>query len=102
MADPRKIENAIKRVRNQKAFIQELLIDALGWDIDERAEDVEDISFEWSAEELRTEGLDKHIVDGTIRQIGPDPKMCHAAVALCRCDVTGCGWGGWTSVLPFN
>ena len=71
MADPRKIENAIKRVRNQKAFIQELLIDALGWDIDERAEDVEDISFEWSAEELRAEGLDKHIVNGTIRQIRP-------------------------------
>ncbi len=71
MADPRKIEQAVKRVRNQKAFIQDLLIDALGWDIDERAEDVEDISFEWSAEELRADGLDKHIVDGTIRQIRP-------------------------------
>lgn len=71
MADPKKIENAIRRVRNQKSFIQELLIDALGWDIDQRAEDVEDITFEWSAEELRANDLDKHIVDGTIRQIRP-------------------------------
>jgi len=71
MADPRRIEQAVKRVRNQKAFIQDLLIDALGWDIEERAEDVEEISFEWSAEELRADGLDKHIVDGTIRQIRP-------------------------------
>jgi hypothetical protein len=71
MADPKKIENAIRRVRNQKSFIQELLIDALGWNIDERAEDVEDITFEWSAEELRANDLDKHLVDGTIRQIRP-------------------------------
>jgi hypothetical protein len=71
MADPKKIENAIRRVRNQKSFIQELLIDALGWNIDERAEDVEDITFEWSAEELRANDLDRHIVDGTIRQIRP-------------------------------
>jgi type I restriction-modification system DNA methylase subunit len=71
MADPKKIENAIRRVHNQKSFIQELLIDALGWDIDQRAEDVEEISFEWSAEELRANELDKHLVDGTIRQIRP-------------------------------
>ena len=37
MANPKKIENAIRRVRNQKSFIQELLIDTLGWNIDERA-----------------------------------------------------------------
>jgi len=30
MADPKKIQNAIRRVRNQKSFIRELLIDALG------------------------------------------------------------------------
>ena len=35
MADPKKIENAVKRVRDQKSFIQNLLIDALGWEIDE-------------------------------------------------------------------
>jgi hypothetical protein len=69
MADPKKIENAIRRVRNQRSFIQELLIDALGWSIDEHAEDVEDITFEWSAEELRANDLDEHVVDGTIRQI---------------------------------
>ena len=71
MADPKKIESAIRRVRDQASFIQDLLIDALGWDIDEHAEDVEEISFEWSAEELRADALDKHLVDGTIRQIRP-------------------------------
>jgi hypothetical protein len=45
MADPGKIEQAVKNIRNQKAFIHELLIDALGWDLDNRAEDVEEISF---------------------------------------------------------
>ncbi len=44
MADPKKIENGIQRVRNQKAFIQELLIDAPGWDINQRAEDVEKVA----------------------------------------------------------
>lgn len=71
MADVQKIESAVRRVRNQASFIQDLLIDALGWEIDERAEDIEEISFEWSAEELRADGLEKHLVDGTIRQIRP-------------------------------
>ena len=73
MVDPRRIESAIRRVHDQASFVQELLIDALGWPIDEHAEDIEDISFEWSAEELRAEGLDQHIVDGMIRQIQPFP-----------------------------
>ena len=34
-------------------------------------QEVEDITFEWSAEELRANDLDKHVVDGTIRQIRP-------------------------------
>ncbi len=71
MADPARIESAVKCARDQRAFIQDLLIDALGWDIDEQAEDIEEISFEWSADELRAEGLAKHLVDGTIRQIRP-------------------------------
>jgi len=71
MADAKKIENAIRRAHDQKSFLQELLIRALGWEIDERAEDVEDFAFEWSAEDLRANDLDKHIVDGAIRQIRP-------------------------------
>ncbi len=69
MADAKKIESAIRRVRNQKAFIEDLLIDALGWDIDQQAAGVEKIGCERSAAELRAEGLEEHLVEGTIRQI---------------------------------
>jgi hypothetical protein len=44
MADRKKIENAIRRVRKQKSFIQELLGDALRWDIDQRGAFVEHVS----------------------------------------------------------
>lgn len=71
MADIKKIEKAIHKVDSQSAFIQELLIDALGWEIDEGTVDIEDISFEWSSEELRADGLDAHLADGIIRQIRP-------------------------------
>lgn len=65
------IETAIRETRDQKTFIQRLLIDALEWEIDERATDIEDISFDWSTTDLRAEGLDKKIADGTIRQLRP-------------------------------
>lgn len=65
------IEQAIRDTRDQQGFIQRLLIDALGWQLDERAKDIEDISFDWSASDLRAEGLDQKIADGTIRQLRP-------------------------------
>lgn len=65
------IEKAIADTRDQESFIQRLLIDALGWEIDEAATEIEDISFDWSASDLRAEGLEKKIADGTIRQLRP-------------------------------
>jgi hypothetical protein len=65
------IEKAIAATRDQESFIQRLLIDALGWEIDQAATDIEDISFDWSASDLRAEGLDQKIADGTIRQLRP-------------------------------
>jgi len=65
------IENAIAETRDPKTFIQRLLIDALQWELDERATDIEDISFDWSTTDLRAEGLDEKIADGTIRQLRP-------------------------------
>jgi hypothetical protein len=59
------IEHAIRQTRDQETFIQRLLIDALGWEIDQRATDIEDISFDWSASDLRAEGLEEKIADGT-------------------------------------
>ena len=98
MADPQEIETAIRRARNQEAFIQDLLIDALGWDIDPRADDVEEIGFEWSVAELRAAGLEKCLIDGTIRQIRPlmgNPwgifllEFRNPDVFLARCGMTG-------------
>ena len=69
MADPYKIETAVSRIYDQTSFIQELLIDALGWPIDEHTREIEEITYKWSAEELRAEGLEKKFVDGVARQI---------------------------------
>jgi len=71
MSDPRKLEAAIRRVRDQQSFIQELLVASLGWPLDEAAAQVEDIAFDWSAADLRAKGLDRHMAEGTIRQLQP-------------------------------
>lgn len=69
MIEPRKIEAALGRIKDQKSFLQELLADTLGWPVIEGAGTVEEVSFEWSAEELRASGLDKHLVDSRIWQL---------------------------------
>ena len=68
---PHKIEDALQDVRDQSSFIQRLLIDALGWPIDETAAEVNDIAYYWTKEELRAGGLDERLVDGRIWQIQP-------------------------------
>ena len=71
MIDAATIERAIQRVNDQQSFLQELLVNTLGWPVNETAEAVEDIAFQWTEEELRTEGLDKNIAHGTIHQLRP-------------------------------
>ncbi|HNR30008.1 MAG TPA: TaqI-like C-terminal specificity domain-containing protein [Candidatus Hydrogenedentes bacterium] len=71
MPDPRRIENALRQVRDPQSFIQHLLIDALGWPVEKSAVEVEDIGYAWTAGELRAEGFEKKLVDGAIHQIGP-------------------------------
>ena len=73
MLDPKILEEAIPFIKDQASFIQKLLIDSLGWPINEAAENIEDITFEWTADELRAEGLDKDLIDGSILQIRPFP-----------------------------
>ncbi len=68
---PHQIEHALHAVRDQSSFVQRLLIDALGWPIDESAEEVNDIAYYWSQDELRASGLEKNLVDGQIWQIQP-------------------------------
>ena len=69
MIDPAKIESALKRVKDQTTFVQSLLIDALGWPIDEAAQEIGDIAYEWTEDELRAAGLNEKIVGGKAYQI---------------------------------
>ena len=69
MIAPRKIEEALGRVTDQESFLQTLLAETLGWPLREKAKEVKDASFEWTAEELRASDLDKHIVDSRILQL---------------------------------
>ncbi len=68
---PHRIEHALRDVRDQASFVQRLLIDALGWPIDESAAEVNDIAYYWSQDDLRASGLEKNLVDGQIWQIQP-------------------------------
>lgn len=69
MIDPAQIESALQRVNDQTSFVQELLIDALGWPIDEAAQEIGDIAYEWTEDELRAAGLNEKIVGGKAYQI---------------------------------
>ena len=69
MAKAAEIEQAIARVHDESSFVQELLAGALDWPIEGSASTVEDIAYEWSADELNAEGLDARVVDGVVKQI---------------------------------
>ena len=69
MPTPQQIEQAITRVRDEKSFIRELLQGALNWPVPEAVTTLEDISYDWSKEELRAKGLDAKLVAGTVKQI---------------------------------
>jgi len=77
VVDPHRIQQAIADVRDQASFIQRLLIDTLGWPVDQHAQCVDDIAYEWTAGELRADDLDRHVVDNRICQLQPpaDPPM---------------------------
>ena len=69
MIDPRRIEDALGQVHDQESFLQTLLAETLGWPLRETAKEIEDASFEWTAEELRASDLDEHVVDSHIWQL---------------------------------
>lgn len=71
MAIQEEIQRAIQNVSDQRSFIQELLGDTLGWPVDRGVEQIEDISFAWTTQELDQDGLDRKIVNGEIWQIQP-------------------------------
>lgn len=69
MASATQLQTALAATRDQRSFIQKLLIDALCWEIPEDAEEVGEISYGWSQEDLRASELDKHLVDGSVWQL---------------------------------
>ena len=74
MTTPQRIEDAVKLVRDQGSFIQQLLVNALEWPVIEEAKQVEDISFGWTTQELHAEGLSERLVAGQIWQLQPFQK----------------------------
>lgn len=69
MVDPRIVERAVRRVTDQATFVQELLVEALGWPIAGSVHAISDVAYEWSDEELRLSGLSANLVDGKAYQI---------------------------------
>jgi hypothetical protein len=69
MPTPQQIERALDKVHDESSFIQDLLIDTLQWPIEPQVKAVEEISYDWSKEELKAHDLDRRVVDGKIRQI---------------------------------
>ncbi len=64
------IQAALTKVRGQESFLSLLLTGALGWQIGD-PQNVDDVSYSWSAEDLRASGLAQKVVDSRIWQIQP-------------------------------
>lgn len=71
MPTPAQVEAALAQVRDQQSFIDCLLRDTLDWPVRDDAKTVEDISYQWSADDLRADGIEKKIIDGRVWQIQP-------------------------------
>jgi hypothetical protein len=71
MTTPQRIESALKNVHDQRSFLKELLVGALEWPVGDRIEDLGEISYNWSAAELRLQGLEKQLIAGQVLQIQP-------------------------------
>lgn len=67
--DPLQIESIVRSVRDEKSFIQDLLIDGLHWEIPPEAVDMGAIAYDWTPQELQIEGLEGQLADGVIKQI---------------------------------
>ena len=74
MVAAKEVERAVARVADQQSFVQILLTDALGWNISDGAERVEDIAYGWTPDDLRAAGLEQRLVDGQVWQI---PAQAH-------------------------
>src|SRR5437667_7011652 len=71
MATAQAIKEALAHVHDLPSLLNDLLADTRDWPLRDRIEDPTDISFGWTPEELRAKGLDKHLLEGEIRQLRP-------------------------------
>jgi hypothetical protein len=71
MVAPKEIEKAIASVADQKSFVQGFLAGTLGWQIPKGVEQIDDIAYGWTSEDLLTSGLNQQLVAGQAWQIQP-------------------------------
>jgi hypothetical protein len=69
MVTPSQIEQAIRRVTDQQSLVRGLLADTLHWPTPEEIEDLHDLGYGWTPEDLRAQGLERHLLDGHVWQI---------------------------------
>ena len=70
MPTSQQIENVLAQVHNQKSFFQDLLATTLEWPLAD-AEQIDDIAYGWSQNDLKATGLEQRLVEGSIWQIQP-------------------------------
>jgi len=69
MPTPEQIQQAIRDVTDQCSFIDRLLRETLGWPIHLDFRSIEDITYEWTDDELNTIGLSRDILTGPVLQM---------------------------------
>lgn len=69
MPRPEQIQQAIRNVTDQRSFIDGLLHQTLNWPIDLDFENIGDISYEWTDDELNAAGLSRSILTGPVLQM---------------------------------
>jgi hypothetical protein len=65
MATAQKIEQAIHHVKDRGSLIQRLLVETLEWPIPDEVQDFQDLGYGWTPEDLRAQGLERHLLDGS-------------------------------------
>lgn len=66
---PETILKVLPQVRDFASFTSLLLRDALGWPVPHDIDDPDDLTFHWSEEDLRAQGLDRHLREGSVLQL---------------------------------
>ncbi|MCI0640514.1 MAG: hypothetical protein L0Y70_15690, partial [Gemmataceae bacterium] len=71
MPKPAVIHAALDRVADQASFLRVLLQETLEWPIEDKIKRIQDISYGWTQDDFRAQGLDKKLVGGQAWQIQP-------------------------------